>query len=195
MAQDLDDLRSHLRQLRRSLPPERQDGAAESLLARIRDQDFFRTARRVAFYMAVAGEVSPGPLLQHALGEQKSCFLPVVAGEHELDFVGYEAGSNLVENRWGIPEPEEGTHLEPRSLDLVFVPLVGFTGDCARLGNGKAYYDRAFAFRLTNPEPRPLLVGLAHECQLLESLPVREWDVPLDAVATPERIFYRGDRN
>lgn len=195
MSQDLDDLRDRLRRLRRSLPPERQDSAAEGLLARIRDRDFFRAGRRVAFYMAVAGEISPGPLLQYALDEKKSCFLPVVAGEHELDFISYESGSSLVENRWGIPEPEEGMHIEPRSLDLVFVPLVGFTGDCARLGNGKAYYDRAFAFRLTCTEPRPMLVGLAHDCQLLESLPVREWDVPLDAVATPERIFCRGDRD
>lgn len=193
MTQDLDDLRSHLRRLRRDLPPERQGSAAAGLLERIRDEDFFRAARRVAFYMAVAGEISPGPLLRRALDEGKSCYLPVVTGEHDLDFVSYEAASNLVENRWGIPEPEEGTHIEPRSLDLVFVPLVGFTGDCVRLGNGKGFYDRAFAFRLTSPESRPLLVGLAHECQLVESLPVREWDVPLDAVATPERIFYRED--
>ena len=195
MAQDLDDLRSHLRRLRRDLSPERQSSAAAGLLERIRDEEFFRAARRVAFYMAVAGEVSPGPLLRYALDEEKSCFLPVVAGEHDLDFVSYEAASSLVENRWGIPEPEEGTHIEPRSLDLAFVPLVGFTRDCVRLGNGKAYYDRAFAFRLTSPEPRPLLVGLGHECQLVESLPAREWDVPLDAVATPERIFYRGNRS
>lgn len=195
MTQDLDDLRSHLRRLRRDLPPERQNSAAAGLLERIRDEDFFRAARRVAFYMAVAGEICPDPLLRYALDEGKYCFLPVVAGEHDLDFVSYEAASSLAESRWGIPEPEEGTHIEPRSLDLVFVPLVGFTGDCVRLGNGKAYYDRAFAFRLTSPEPRPLLVGLAHECQLVESLPVREWDVPLDAVATPKRIFYRGDRD
>ncbi len=193
MSQALDDLRSHLRRLRRNLPPERQNSAATDLLARIRDEGFFRAARRVAFYMAVAGEIAPGPLLRLALIERKSCFLPVVAGEHDLDFVSYEAGSSLKKNRWKIPEPVKGTHIGPRSLDLVFVPLVGFTRDCVRLGNGKAYYDRAFAFRLTSPEPRPLLVGLAHECQLVETLPVREWDVPLDAVATPARIFHRGN--
>ena len=193
MTQELDDLRRHLRGLRRGLPPERQSSAAAGLLARIRDRDFFRAGGRMAFYIAVAGEISPGPLLQHALDAKKSCFLPVVAGERELHFVAYAAGASLVANHWGIPEPEEGAHIEPRSLDLVFVPLVGFTRDCARLGNGKAYYDRAFAFRLTSSEPRPLLVGLAHECQLLDSLPGREWDVPLDAVATPERIYHRGD--
>ncbi len=189
--QELDILRGRLRRLRRRLSPAEQDRAAASLLDRIRDQEFFRASRRVAFYMAVAGEISPAPLLRHALDERKTCFLPVAAGARDLRFVSYEVGSSLTENRWGIPEPAAGRHIEPRSLDLAFVPLTGFARDCARLGSGKGFYDRAFAFRLTNPQPRPLLVGLAHACQLLESLPVRDWDVPLDAVATPERIFRR----
>ena len=193
MTQELNALRVRLRRLRRSLPSEEQSSAATGLLEKIRDQEFFRACRQVSFYMAVAGEISPGPLLRLALDEKKSCFLPVIAGEHDLDFVSYEAGTNLAENRWRIPEPAQGTHIEPQSLDLAFVPLVGFTRACYRLGNGKGFYDRAFAFRLTSSESRPMLVGLAHECQLLDALPVREWDVPLDAVVTPERIFYRGD--
>ena len=193
MTQELNALRVRLRRLRRSLPSEEQSSAATDLLKKIRDQEFFRAGRQVAFYMAVAGEISPGPLLRLALDEKKHCFLPVITGEHDLDFVSYEAGTNLVENRWRIPEPAQGTQIEPQSLDLAFVPLVGFTRACNRLGNGKGFYDRAFAFRLTRSESRPMLVGLAHECQLLDALPVREWDVPLDAVVTPERIFYRGD--
>ncbi len=194
MTQDQPEaLRHHLRRLRLGLSPERQDSAAAALLERIREQAFFRESARVAFYVAVAGEISPGPLLRHALDEKKFCYLPVIAGEHELDFISYETGSPLAENRWRIPEPVNGTHIAPGSLDLVFVPLIGFTRDCSRLGSGKGFYDRAFAFRLASPEAMPILVGLAHECQLRKSLPVRHWDVPLDAVATPERIFYRGD--
>ena len=188
-------LREHLRGLRRELSPDQQISATAGLLERIRDQAFFRESTRIAFYVAVDGEVSPRPLLLHALDSGKHCYLPVVAGEHELDFVSYEAGSRLEKNRWGIPEPAEGTHIEPQSLDLVLAPLTGFTLECHRLGSGKGYYDRAFTFRLTSPDSKPMLVGIAHECQLVESVPVRYWDVPLDAVATPERILYRVDSN
>lgn len=184
-------LREYLRRLRRGLSPEQQTRATGNLFELILAEPFFRESRRVAFYVAVDGEISPGPLLRHALDEGKDCYLPVVAGEHELEFVLHHADSPLEKNHWNIPEPVAGAQIRPDALDLVFVPLTGFTRDCDRLGNGKGYYDRAFAFHMSGAGPRPMLVGLAHECQLLESLPVRHWDVPLDAVATSERIFYR----
>jgi 5-formyltetrahydrofolate cyclo-ligase len=33
------------------------------------------------------------------------------------------------------------------------------------------------------------LVGLAHELQRVDQLPVEDWDVPLDAIATDARIY------
>lgn len=32
-------------------------------------------------------------------------------------------------------------------------------------------------------------VGLAHDCQQVDSLPVAEWDVPLPAVMTPSKLW------
>ena len=185
-------MRNELRRLRRGLSPGQQQNAAASLLARIRDLDCYRASARLACYMAIDGEAAPAQLLAHALERGKSCFLPRVAGADRLDFVAYKAGDQLVESNWGIPEPILKEAVDPAEFDLVLVPLLGFSRDCQRLGNGRGYYDRAFAFRLENPDPRPLLLGLAHECQLVESLPAQPWDVPLDAVATPARIYWRG---
>ncbi len=199
MTFELTTLRGRLRRLRSALPATRQESAAKALFEKIRREEFFHTSRRVAFYMAFSGEISPAPLMRCALASGKRCFLPVVVNETELDFVRYEEGAPLAENRWGISEPARAdrrlaaaeTNVRPGSLDLVFVPLVGFTRDCRRLGAGGGYYDRAFAFRLKRPGSGPKLVGLAHDCQLLEDLPMREWDMPLDAVATPRHFFRR----
>ena len=72
------------------------------------------------------------------------------------------------------------------------MPLVGFSKDCFRLGMGKGFYDRTFSFKIFNRRSSPMLVGLAHESQLVDSFPVESWDVRLDAVAT-ERNIYRPD--
>ncbi len=32
-------------------------------------------------------------------------------------------------------------------------------------------------------------VGYAHDCQLVEKLPVEEWDIPLPAVVTPSKVW------
>lgn len=199
---DLDALRERLRSLRRVIPPEQQRKAGESLLAMVRELECFRLSERLAFYLPTHGEASPEPLLAHALGQGKHCCLPRVLGAGAMEFIAYRSGDRLLTNSWGIPEPVSGERIEPALLDLALVPLVGFSQDCKRLGNGKGYYDRVFAFCLESPAvangkwdtaaKKPILLGLAHECQLLESLPVRAWDVPLDAVATPARIYWRG---
>ena len=94
-------------------------------------------------------------------------------------------------NHWGIPEPigTVNTFVSALSLDLVFVPLVGFDTSLARLGMGKGFYDRTFAFKRRLKVRRPRLVGLAHDCQKIEKIPVDVHDVLLDAVATDKRIY------
>ncbi|PEQ11804.1 5-formyltetrahydrofolate cyclo-ligase [Novosphingobium sp. PC22D] len=71
--------------------------------------------------------------------------------------------------------------LEP---EVLFVPLLGFTETCARLGQGGGHYDRWLA---AHPDARTY--GLAWDCQRLESLPVERHDRALDAVVTPTRFF------
>ena len=68
--------------------------------------------------------------------------------------------------------------------DVLFVPLVGFTEDCARLGQGGGHYDRWLA-----EHPPALAVGLAWDAQLCDSLPTKAHDKALDAIVTPTRIY------
>jgi 5-formyltetrahydrofolate cyclo-ligase len=72
------------------------------------------------------------------------------------------------------------------------MPLVGFDANCNRLGMGGGFYDRTLAYlRLRRCWRRPLLIGIAHECQRVERLETNTWDVPLDLVVTEERIYRR----
>ena len=174
---DLDALRGRLRSLRRAIPPEQQDRTGERLLALVRELDCFRRGGQIAFYLPIHGEASPEPLLAHALEQGKRCYLPRVVGAEAMEFIADRSGDRLLKSSWGIPEPVSGAEVEPAELDLVLVPLLGFSRDGYRLGNGKGYYDRAFAFRLNGPgaasgigdatAKKPTLLGLAHECQLL----------------------------
>ncbi len=92
------------------------------------------------------------------------------------------AESDLETGPFGMLQPAEGAGaLVP---DVLFVPLVGFTADLARLGQGGGHYDRWLA------EHRPALaVGLAWDAQVCDALPAEPHDMPLDAVVTPTRIY------
>jgi 5-formyltetrahydrofolate cyclo-ligase len=185
-------LRASLRQSRQQLSPEKQHIAARSLLDLIGHQDFFRVAQRIAFYQVIDGEIDPQLLLDLALSEGKACFLPVLSRENPefVSFAAYDADTPLVENQLGIAEPSPETIVSPTNFDVVFVPLVGFNEQCFRMGMGKGFYDRTFSFKIFNRCSRPLLVGLAHESQLVkEAFPVESWDVRLDAIATDKKIY------
>jgi 5-formyltetrahydrofolate cyclo-ligase len=71
--------------------------------------------------------------------------------------------------------------------EVVIVPLLGFTADGHRLGQGGGHYDRWLA---ANPQVTP--IGLAWDVQWLDSLPHEPHDRRLAAVVTPTRI-YTGD--
>jgi 5-formyltetrahydrofolate cyclo-ligase len=93
-------------------------------------------------------------------------------------------GQRLVKGAWGIPEPRLAKACAPRFLSLVFMPLVAFDTQGNRLGMGRGFYDRSFAFKARAQAKRPVLLGLAHECQRVEKLEVASWDVPLGGIVT-----------
>ena len=70
--------------------------------------------------------------------------------------------------------------------DLILVPLIAVDGRGTRLGRGKGHYDRALS-RLKRSGAR--LVGVGWGLQrLVETIPSDEWDLPLDAFASPEGL-------
>lgn len=68
--------------------------------------------------------------------------------------------------------------------DVLFCPLLGFTGSGGRIGYGAGHFDRWMA-----DNPPQLAIGLAWDCQLEESLPIEPHDIPLEAVITPTRLY------
>jgi len=191
MSDTRDTLRSSLRKKRQELSTEQQMAASLALFNMLGNQDFFRVAQRIAFYQVADGEIDPRMLLDLALSEGKSCFLPVIQQDNPefVSFAPYDANTELVPNKWGIAEPPGSEVISPTNFDVVFVPLVAFSEDCFRMGMGQGFYDRTFSFKIFNRRSSPMLVGLAHECQLIDSFPVESWDVRLDAVATESKIY------
>ncbi len=186
-------LRQSLRHTRRLLSPRQQRDAAIALHHALAGQRFFRSAKRLAFYQAIDGEIDPSLLLAEAQSRGQACFLPLLHPfrHGRLLFVRYREGDPLQPNRWGIAQPRLLAHrlVSPRWLDVVLVPLVGFDADGNRLGMGKGFYDRTFGFRARTARRRPWLIGLAHECQRVEALQRQAWDVPMDAIVSEQRCY------
>lgn len=187
-----DALRQTLRSRRRALGATQRAAAAQAITRHIDSTRWLRGARPIGLYVSVGLEVDTAAL--RALARRRRCpvYLPRISDyrRRAMQFARDRGDLSLL-NRHGIPEPAVAETVPARTLSVVFLPLLGFDDDGARLGSGAGYYDRAFAFRRHRHSwHRPLLVGLAFSCQRLDHIELGRHDVPLDAVVTEDGVNY-----
>lgn len=171
---------------RRSLSPEERRRLSSAVSRRILSTDVVAEAKVLCGYSALPEEVDLDDLFEGFREQGGSLCLPRVSGER-IDFVVWPAGSELMENRFGIGEPE-GEPVELESIDVIVLPCVAVDTTGTRVGFGAGFYDRTLA-GIGELESPPVLVGAAIEAQLLETIERRDWDVPLDVVVTEKRTI------
>jgi 5-formyltetrahydrofolate cyclo-ligase len=185
-------LRTELREKRAAIPASDRIAASTALLAHLEAIPEFLTDTHVAGYWAVAGELPLAAIIGGLRGRGQVYHLPVVDEQKRLRFAPWWPGMDVAPNRFGIPEPTDATkpHLAPDAMDVVLVPLLGFDRHGHRLGFGGGYYDRAFAYLRDLERPgKPLLVGVGYALQEIDRIEPRDWDVPLDYVATERELI------
>ncbi|GGP25779.1 5-formyltetrahydrofolate cyclo-ligase [Silvimonas amylolytica] len=189
MDQEKAALRQTLRQRRSALTISYRREASLSIMQRACLGKLLRRGQRVAVYVSMASEISTWPLILKALQAGCQVFLPVVPRRGRgMHFVRYDHTSRWARDHYGIPFPVHEETCRPQDLDVAFVPLLGFDGRLARLGQGGGYYDTTFRFRrLRQKWRKPRLIGLAYDCQQVTQLPVAPWDLQLDEIVTETR--------
>lgn len=195
-------IRADMRRRRAGLGADAVAAAGAAASARLRALPVMRTARLVAAYRAVRGEIPLEELMDGPPSAPVAVryTLPRVRGQ-DLEFALRRPGGRFEPGAFGIPEPVGGEVVVLADHDVVLVPLVAFDAEGRRVGNGKGFYDRALAglaAGLPDPDPGagargrseaadhpgPVLIGVAHSFQQVDEVPSHPWDVPLDAVVT-----------
>ena len=125
---------------------------------------------------------------------KKTGYLPVLSqrSRNRLCFAPARPGMEFRSNRFGIPEPvvPKNALVRTQDLDLILVPLVAFDARGNRLGMGGGFYDHSLEFlRHRGYWRKPLVLGLAHEFQRVDTLKPDPWDVPLAGIVTDQTIY------
>ncbi|GKW03220.1 5-formyltetrahydrofolate cyclo-ligase [Pectobacterium carotovorum subsp. carotovorum] len=183
-------IRQAVRQQRRLLTPEQQSRFAQQASERIMAHPKIIQAESVAVFLSFDGELDTHPLIQQMWLQGKRVYLPVLHPFRTgyLLFLRYAPDTKLVRNRLKIMEPcLDIRHVLPLpQLDVLLTPLVAFDHQGQRLGMGGGFYDRTLQYR--NQMSRgPYPIGLAHDCQQVDALPMESWDIPLPEIITPSR--------
>jgi 5-formyltetrahydrofolate cyclo-ligase len=136
----------------------------------------------VGGYCPLGSEISPLPAMEEARAVGAIVAFPCFP--HPAKPFRFLAGDPLEPGPFGIMQPaKRHPVVQP---DLVLVPLIAIDGGGTRLGRGKGHYDRALASLKKNGAR---LIGIGWQPQrLVETIPADEWDVPLDAFASPNGL-------
>ncbi|MDO4431203.1 MAG: 5-formyltetrahydrofolate cyclo-ligase [Lonepinella koalarum] len=174
------DIRRQIRKTRQNLTALEQQQAEIAITEQALQLIEQRQANNIALYLSFDGEISTRLLIERLWKQGKQVYLPVLhpfcAGH--LLFLKYDQNTPLVPNQFGILEPVlDVTKVLPlNELEIIFTPLVAFDKQGNRLGMGGGFYDRT----LQHWQQQDFVpVGLAHQCQQVEQLPIETWDMPL----------------
>lgn len=192
-------LRKSIRQQRRNLSPETQTKHAQQACLNLKESGLLKKVKRVAVFLSQDGELDTTPLIKWLWTlPDIELYLPALETQPDwhMGFSKYQPDTELLPNRFNIPEPNVPTnqHLTGEEMDLVIVPLVAFDKNGNRMGMGGGYYDRTFAFKLNAGEHKrtTTLIGWAHQLQQVAHLESEAWDVPLEFTVTEQALHKYG---
>ena len=180
-------LRQSIRKQRQSISTPNRKKFAKKLLSQVQKLSNFQKKQKIAIYLPNDGEIDTKSIKNFLENRGFSIYLPILVGK-SLKFA--KVGKNFRKNKFGINEPISSHILNANQMNIIFMPLVGFDQNKNRIGMGGGFYDRTLEFkkRLQNYK-NPKLYGLAFDCQKVDELYVQPWDVSMDAVITPTRIY------
>lgn len=157
MADEIGDRKRELRRRMREVRLAVEDAPIRSieLWAHVRDEPSVRSARTVMVFESKPGEPDSEPFLAWCRKLGKRLVIPVAS-------------------------PDATPPADPASIDVAIVPGLAFTPAGERLGQGGGWYDRVLA------ETRGdcVVIGVCFAAQLVEEVPVDEYDRPVDVVVT-----------
>lgn len=130
-------------------------------------------------------EIDTEGIISILLGFDKNVIVPKIISQTELEHYLLTDNTKFTTNSLNIPEPEDGIIIDPKKLDVVFIPLLAFDEFGNRIGYGKGYYDRF----LSKCSEDVLKIGLSFFEAENKIEDISTTDIPLDYCITPVKTY------
>lgn len=184
------DLRKRMLQQRRALPVEEVQRRSESIADQFFANFQLQAGQTVHVFLPIIknNEVNTWPIIERLRLEHPEVRVAVPVTDVEQNILTHHHLTDeaiLIENPWGIPEPQNAQHILAPEVDIVLIPLLAFDKAGHRVGYGKGFYDRFLA----DCRPDVLKVGLSLEPPIESIADPNPFDVPLDAVVMPDGVW------
>jgi len=140
----------------------------------------------IGLYRADPGEAPASGYAKFLLEAGHTIALPWLIGLHDpMRFRVHTdpyAEMDLEEGFFGLMQPgEDAAEVTP---DVLIMPLVAFTENGDRIGQGGGFYDKWLG-----AHPDVIRIALAWDIQRVDEMPIEPHDMRVSAVVTPTRVY------
>lgn len=189
-----DCIRKDIIKKRSAMSEDEVERSSKSICSKIIATDAYKNSRSVLVYMSIRNEVDLSGLIEQALADGKSVYIPKTYGNRRMEFYLYDG--EFVSGSFGIKEPKNteeercfkkaviSKEVNQTSFEectdiktLIIVPGVAYDSSGHRLGYGGGYYDTYLS-----DIKGVTSIGVGYSFQLLDELPVNEFDKRVDRV-------------
>lgn len=180
------DLRAIIRARLEKISPAVRAVESIDLNERLKPQ--IASARTILFFAPLPDELDIWPVLELSLALGTSCALPFFDAKKNSYGAKLlkDLAADIVIGKFGVREPVAACEqMALNQFDLVLVPGMAFDLQGNRLGRGQGFYDRLLS------TASGIKCGVAHDFQLLETIPAEPHDAKVNFIFTPSRCVRR----
>lgn len=181
-------LRRDLQKILFNLDSGQRDEKSRNACRNLISTEEFQSASFVMMYLSLKHETDTSEAILHAWQLGKTVAVPKISWEqrHMIPVEIHSLETGFSTEVSGLRNPIAGVPVPFEEIDLVVTPGLGFDKEGNRLGRGGSYYDRFFA----NPELKARRCGFAFNEQIVDSIPVTDYDEPMDFLVTDKEVVF-----
>lgn len=159
------------------------------ILKKLIGLDILNQYSNISCYVNFGSEINTRPILEYILSMKKNLFVPYIDTDNNI--MKFAQVKNLNEDLesgyYTILEPKNNLRsgIDHNKIELVITPGVAFSKDKYRTGYGGGFYDKFFASLKSNP----LKLALSYDFQIIDEIPINEFDIPVDIIITEKQII------
>lgn len=202
------ELRKAVKHQLRKLTAERMASESQAIAHHVLQSHIFHQRKWLGIYLHCAKlrEVDTTLVVKAALedGSNKECFVPLVEDQRaNMKLLHLDSVDGLVavppfnilepQSTYSNGEPRQDALFMAKPLELLLMPGLAFDRQGHRLGRGGGYYDSFINKCKQRAEAKgwdpPLLVALAFEAQMVDTVPTAAHDIDVDILITASNVF------
>lgn len=167
--------------LRAKLSKKARTAADNQIQAFVENHPAFVNAEVICTYISHGTEVDTKKIIQKYLG-RKTILIPHITkktGKNRILLKELHEIRELKPHHFGILSIyEDKKPFNPKKVQCTLIPGIAFDQKKHRIGHGHGFYDELLT------QVNGVKIGLAYACQICNSIPHAQHDVPMDLVIT-----------